>query len=33
MSNERFSMKGIKEYTLKNKYPLSVHWQLHQAVI
>ena len=28
MSNERFSIKGIKEYTLKNKYPLSVHWAI-----
>lgn len=28
MSNGRFSIKGIKEYTLKNKYPLSVHWAI-----
>lgn len=28
MSNKRFSIKEIKEYTLKNKYPLSVHWAI-----
>ena len=33
MSNGRFSIKGIKEYTLKISIPFQYIGQLHQAVI
>ena len=28
MSDKKFSMKEIKQYTLNNKYPLSLHWAI-----